>query len=258
MSSAGWAARRASGGWDEDKHPRDERGRFISAGEWAGQRGDKANAKRGATFQQLGIAHSLDKDSRRVVEGAIARGGYERYLKDHPLGRVEEHSIEESHNNAVYARPKRAEADLPFISIKDAPGFEVAHARSQRIRADLGRKAAIGSDNTFTVSTLAKTPEAMRERTMVHELGHHIHLDVHNPLPSDLMTRIAQAYNRRVGADKKTVPGKFVVSMYARDNHKEWFAETHAAYVYHGAALKKKDPEAYALVRDVRKARGLE
>ena len=102
---------------------------------------------------------------------------------------------------------------------------------------------------------------------MTHELGHHVHLD--GGLAPSLDTEIERAFNARVQTEsvKKDLgrgPRTYqrftkqdVVSDYARTNPQEWFAETHAAYVYHREDLKAFDPKAFDLVRRVRKSRGI-
>jgi hypothetical protein len=106
----------------------------------------------------------------------------------------------------------------------------------------------------------------MQESTTIHELGHHIHLNGADPLDPALNRAIELAYMARVERqmDPKTGRprvrvrgGAWVPSSYSRANHKEWFAETHSAFVQFPETLKAKDPEAFALIRRVRKARGM-
>jgi hypothetical protein len=217
------------------------------------------------SLEDLGVEHKLGAESKRTVEGAIAKGGYGRFLRKSPLGSVEEHSLDPNEHgvirsaNGVYARPKKGSEDKPFVSLKNIEGVEVAHARSEKKWAKLGRRAGPGDPETFSLSTLAKTPEEMRERTMVHELGHHIHLSRSDPLPKALDKEIVKAYAARVnGVTKEPREGAWIASVYARGDHKEWFAETHSAYVYHGKELKKRDPEAFDLMRRVRQCRGMD
>jgi hypothetical protein len=222
-----------------------------------GKKPEMAEApKVGTLLAKLNIGHKLGEQTQGVIERAIRRGGFHHYLGDHPIARIEEHSNKEMSYSGAYARMRGPRAaELPFISLKNAEGFAASHASLQRAYAAQGIKKEIGS--AFTISSIAETPAEMRERTMVHELGHHLHLDPHNPLPIELRGRIAAAYNERVGRDKRARRGKFIVSAYAADSEDEWFAETHSAYVHHGAALEKADPDAHALIRDVRAARGL-
>ena len=206
------------------------------------------------TLERFGIEHSLDPSGKAMVESAIARGGFGPYLAEHPLESVREHSMADRSCNGVYARPT-ALGGKAFISIKDSESAEVTFARVQK-----GGSRSLGHEGCFSVSQMAKTPAEMRERIMVHELGHHIHLDRSNPLPGELMVAIVKAHGQRVQVkdDKaSTKPGKWTPSAYSNGDHKEWFAEVHAAYVFHPKELKAKDPEAYALVKRVRAARGM-
>jgi hypothetical protein len=64
--------------------------------------------------------------------------------------------------------------------------------------------------------------------------------------------------NRIVDAHKASRRAHSAVSLYALSDHREWFAETHSAYVMHGDELKQKRPQDWALMRDVRRHMGLE
>jgi hypothetical protein len=46
--------------------------------------------------------------------------------------------------------------------------------------------------------------------------------------------------------------------MYSLTNHKEWFAESHLAYVWHNEEFKTKDPRGHDLVQRMRQLHGLE
>jgi hypothetical protein len=47
------------------------------------------------------------------------------------------------------------------------------------------------------------------------------------------------------------------ISDIAADNWREYFCESHAAYVYHRKAFKEFDPAGYAMIEQVRKVLGL-
>lgn len=253
--------------------PKEDRARHAKAAERhraaASEHGKlaKYHAAAAPKLEDLGIAHSLSEADRKPVEKAIQKGGYGHYLADHPLESVREHDAigpngERQSSNGVYARPHEKGA-LPFISLKSMPDVEMTHMRAEKNWTKLGGRKPIGSPEVFSLSTLATTPEEMRERTMVHELGHHIHLDRNNPLSKETNRTIKDAYAARVESDEATKsqkrkPGAWVASAYAMSDHKEWFSETHAAYVYHPKELKKHDPEAFKLMARVRKERGIE
>lgn len=215
------------------------------------------------TLEELGIKHDLSDKAKRGVERAVQRGGFGAYLREHPITEVREHGAtttgpagERQAANGVYSHPKSL-GGAALVSLKAEAGVKVAFDKAQAKWAKQGGPAKLGSDKLFSLSTLAKTVEGMRERTMVHELSHHIHLDKRNPLAPKLDKAIESAYNARVDANKSVKPGAWTPSVYSRGNHKEWFAEVHAAYVFHPKALERNDPEAYRLIQRVRRARGM-
>ena len=167
--------------------------------------------------------------------------------------------VEQSSSNGTYwkgsARVSMADKSVFAGRFYDSQRrFERAEKRGEPIDR-------VPGDHIWSLSSLATSADEMQERTTVHELGHHIHLSTSHPLSDDLMDKIEDAYHSRVARTPEgrtvTAAGKWVPSEYSRKNEKEWFTEAHTAFVYHPDVLRSKDPEAYALVQSVRKARGL-
>jgi hypothetical protein len=232
--------------------------------ERAADHAEKARAIGAAktSLKSLGIkSKGISETTKANAEAAIVKGGYQAYLAREPLKRVREHEgsgdaeDRDSHANGLYLL---GEGKQSSISLKTTEAFEVTHARAERIYKD---KPRVLGDKVHSVSSLASSPEKMQQATMIHELGHHIHLNNRDPLSPALNREIENAYHSRVSKDEAgkrvTSPGAWVPSSYSRANHKEWFAETHAAYVLYPETLKAKDPSAYKLMTKVRKARGM-
>lgn len=98
---------------------------------------------------------------------------------------------------------------------------------------------------SWSISTTAQTKEQAAKRTLVHELGHHVHLTS----PSTKTDEIVQkAYAK---ATKKPI------TEYSATNHKEYFAECFAAYYTDRQTLRTFDPNGFRMVEDVLRARGM-
>ncbi|MBU6429312.1 MAG: hypothetical protein KGR26_09900, partial [Cyanobacteria bacterium REEB65] len=181
--------------------------------------------KPGDILKRLGIEHrKVTHAARDSIENAIQRGGFEPYLAKQPLTRIAEHKSFTV--NGSYA----IRGGKMIISLNRRQHFENVVVRTEQERARLGLAKAIGHENTFSISKLADDGAAMQERTSVHELGHHIHMNTADPLSPELRAKIKSAYRERVSLQNTANPGHFVVSKYALSNEYEWWAETHAAY----------------------------
>jgi hypothetical protein len=191
---------------------------------------------------------------QRSMATAVERGGLRPLLEDSTI----------AFHEGPRTLPKRALAQCwnerqrmhplyegPKIDIQSRATID-AHwkaASRQFAKAQLGPK-------TFGVYYLAGDADAFRERVLVHELGHHMHLD--GKLSRALSDEIGVAYRKRVNPTTGHLhPGKWAASEYAMRNEMEWWAETHTAYVYHPEELRAADQEAYDLVSRVRVSRGL-
>jgi hypothetical protein len=95
------------------------------------------------------------------------------------------------------------------------------------------------------VSTAAATPEEAVQRTLVHELGHHIHRKL-----GDIDPMQFNIIFRGVGSN--------AVSNYAKTRGSEYFAESFSAYTFHRTELFFHDQLGYDMMERVLKALGIE
>lgn len=91
--------------------------------------------------------------------------------------------------------------------------------------------------------------------TLVHEMSHHVHHAIVQEQPF-LADKIRYRHDRHVEEYKKGV--SLAVSLYAYTNDKEWFAETHTAYLLHNEELRRYDPESWAFMKEIRTKMGME
>lgn len=90
----------------------------------------------------------------------------------------------------------------------------------------------------WSVSSAAKTPEEAELRTFVHESAHHFHYG-----SSKVARLIDAAWKKWVQTGSNPA-----VTMYARKNEAEYFAESFAAYHFEPAHLRAADPDAFSMV----------
>lgn len=129
--------------------------------------------------------------------------------------------------------------------------------RTREIAVSLNRPKGSGHGVPFrwgaveSVSVTGATRDAALQRTFVHELGHHLHYvyDARRGAGTAeaLISPAFQAARRR---DR-------LVSDRASINWKEYFCETHSAYVYARRELQKRDPDGYNLVEKIRAELGV-
>lgn len=94
------------------------------------------------------------------------------------------------------------------------------------------------------VANFAQTRAEVIEMTMTHETGHHVHMS--GPLRADFIVR--SEFERA---------GKDFVSVYANENHLEYFAEAYTAYHHLGPAWRSAHPGATRMIEAVLEIRGL-
>ena len=99
-----------------------------------------------------------------------------------------------------------------------------------------------------SISTSMSTKERAAEVTLRHEMGHHVHM--YDGRNSDVDRIVAAAYERARAAER-------YITKYSKSNRFEYFAESYAAYYHRRKDLKEYDPNGYAMVEDVLKARGI-
>jgi hypothetical protein len=131
-------------------------------------------------------------------------------------------------------------------------------AGTLRVASDLLDGVSIGRGHgpntfgerwTFTIAS-RQTKDAIRN-TLLHELGHHVHLNdirarSETYLKVDALIR--EAFNGR--------PGKTVTRYAGTDRH-EYFAECFNAYYSARSELRDNDPSGFKMVEDVLKLRGI-
>lgn len=129
----------------------------------------------------------------------------------------------------------------------------------------------LDTNGSWTTTTGARSFQDALDATVIHELGHHVHLHGAGPEGNESLWDkpeqkeaaqraraqfkevddiVADAYDRRQA--NKNPP----ISRYATTNHKEYFAENFAAYHKHKDLLEKHDPTGYRMVERVLKIRG--
>ena len=222
-----------------------------------------ATPKPGAKLTELGIINkNLSPDARAAAEKAISRAGLESYLKKQPLKYITHHaSLVQAKKLGLSEDDKKnvRNANGVYLHSPGKPGKmsikDDASLKETWDKMNGGDRAPLGK--VWAVSSKAKTAAELRERTIAHEMGHHLHDNPLDRLGLEHRVDIDTAFDARVDDEGKLRPGAFTVSKYARASSHEWFAETHSAFVYHPKELRRKDPEAYDLVKRVREARGL-
>jgi hypothetical protein len=94
------------------------------------------------------------------------------------------------------------------------------------------------------IGNFAQSREEVLEMTMTHETGHHVHMS--GPPRADFIVR---SEFERAGRD--------FVSVYATENHLEYFAEAFTGYHHLGPAWRAAHPAATRMVEAVLEIRGL-
>lgn len=130
------------------------------------------------------------------------------------------------------------------------PINRVIQISAQRSRAELVKRLEEKNwGGIGRVSDVASSVAIAMQKTLVHELSH------------DMLWRWADLLGTIVDVEARVRPVYNVakaVSQRAAFSWREYFCETHAAYVYHLALLKQLDPAGYAIVEEARKALEIE
>lgn len=106
---------------------------------------------------------------------------------------------------------------------------------------------AWAAGEVWSVSKAAAGAAEALQRTVVHELGHHLHIS----LGASANQIVHDAFGRALTA------GRFI-TQYSRQNHFEYFAENYAAYRFHRESLRAHDPNGLAMVEAVLRLHGIE
>jgi hypothetical protein len=99
--------------------------------------------------------------------------------------------------------------------------------------------------NIYSVSSAGETQFQATQRTLVHELGHHLHAVLAH-MDMELFRETTRAVILRGG------------TTYSRDNHLEYFAETFALYTFYPTELLVKDMDGYGMIELALERVGLE
>ena len=153
-----------------------------------------------------------------------------------------------------YYPPPRSGGD-PMLWVRPEGGFE------ERMKAggDL-----IGHEGAWVVAAPGSNLSMFRQRTLLHELAHHVHM---SPAHARSLTKakdLKAAQQVSLNGDMIDMKvkthhasiirrGGWTPSQYARVDHREWFAEASVAYFLHGEKFKKEDPIGHELVERVYK-----
>ncbi|GIW33808.1 hypothetical protein [Meiothermus sp.] len=156
--------------------------------------------KAGVHFRQW---RATSEANRKTVLRGLSRAGLLDWLKDNPLGeiRVVQSLYDESGSFHGVYNPV------------------VASIRLSLERPDIGQQPAWGE--LHTVSAIANNPNAAAQISLLHETGHHILTVLGRQMGSALEDKIRKVWNQAN-----------YVSRRASVNWKEYFCETHCAYVY--------------------------
>jgi len=127
------------------------------------------------------------------------------------------------------------------VTSKTRPGVyqrsrQRVEINATRARSKYGETLKPGA--TWSISKTAKTQAGATKRTLVHEVGHHIHR-TGGPKVERI---IRKAYEKGRGQS---------LTKYGRTTSGEFFSESFTAYRFNRAALKQHSPEGYRMVRKV-------
>lgn len=197
------------------------------------------------------ISGTPSQRDKVAIHTIVESSGLAGVLRSHPLDRI---SVGASAPGGSYWQPQ---GSRPLIAI---PGYKDRTGPSPIPITPPEYPLARQGGRNVPMAHNVETPGASHDRrpggpdgqarTLVHELGHHVHLTVLGEAsPHD-------AEARRLHAS--AVARQDAVSKYALVNHKEYFAEVHTAYVWRNAELKEQRPEDYEFMRKARIAAGAE
>lgn len=159
----------------------------------------------------------LNQREQQSVLRGIQSAGLLDFLRREPLGDIEFKSIPDS---GRYFWPSRR-----------------LQINTNRVPDSYGE--AFDPDHHWSISALGGNRLDAMRRSLVHELGHHLlWIGGH-----DVQSLASQAFSQNAGQR---------ISLYANMDWSEYFCETLAAYAFHRAALRKRDPIGYGTIVKVR------
>jgi SPP1 gp7 family putative phage head morphogenesis protein len=165
----------------------------------------------------------LEQEETEHVLLGVKDSGLLEWLRRHPLARLQMLSSVRENGERVLGKH---------------------HGLERAIGIDVSGEIAIFGEafdwgNQDFVAGAARTLLDHARRVLVHELAHH------------LLTTLGDEWTDKAKAAwKRARAASALVSGYARWNEREYFSETFLAFVYHGDALAKRDPDGYALIQE--------
>ena len=222
-------------------------------------------------FGKTFVSKDFAKEDLDDLSTAVDDAGLSDWMKTHKVDNfavttktskrptITSPSINESHNGVYYQPMLPLDYDYP----RAKPEYRMS---SLKILGRERPKRTSTDPIPWSTSSLGKDGRDARKRTLVHELGHHVHLhDRFVKLRSgkDLSTSefrkvdgvIREAYKKLI---QNRVMPKQLVTRYSATNAEEYFAESFALHTYDPELLKTKDPVGYDMVVQVRKMRGID
>ena len=230
---------------DSDSTPR------VGLGKWAKAGTKQGTEKKAATPAKVkapsSFAHARTLARKIKIDPGLsnqrARGALrvlkeihpsaQAFLTRHPLGKISLSA------NSVFTRQVLKEKQPRGCNGVYGPKAE--HLRINAARSDFVGEA-FRPGKTFAVSKSGASPIEAAQRTLVHELAHHLHLD---GARADIDPIVQKAYS-----DPKARP----ISRYGSTSAPEYFSESFAAYHFHKSDLKKHDPVGYRMIQHALKA----
>lgn len=194
-----------------------------------------------------GVTHNISPSkvyNEQFVQ-AVKDGNFGPYLANHPItmfgGLVSTNAA-----NASYTPPYSGTSHIKLKSPNDMRSSWANAAVTIAYTGGVEGKTP-GRSPWVVMPNNSPTYEDFVRSCLVHELGHHMHLN--GVLSEDLKLEIREHYiHQSSGYAPRWTP-----SRYSRTDHMEWFAEAHIAYVYHNEHFKKSDPTGYGLVQRARR-----
>jgi hypothetical protein len=146
--------------------------------------------------------------------------GVAQWLKEHPLTRLElTHKV----------------LDLQDVEVNGMYSFKFQTVQVATMRSTDEYHKVFDWQRVHSVSSTGDSPTETVRRTLVHELGHHVHNILRH---TDLETF------------EKTLIVNFLAggTLYAQSSAYEYFAESFALYVFFRQDLRDRDPRGYAMM----------
>ena len=188
-----------------------------------------------ALIEHAGIkASSTNRATTAHIAKAVVHTGLSRTLEKHPVSSTE--IVPELYGNKIRKDGSRAVTNGVYR-------HDTKELRVRQRDDGFGKKFVPGKSHS--ISATAATAEDAMQRTMAHELHHHVHGVIYQK-HHDIAWEIINHYTDHV-KDKEGV----AITKYAHQSEGEYFAETMAAYHYERDRLRQHDPAGYAIAEKV-------